>query len=89
MYLPPFYFTTAGLATRAFEESCNDPQHQFNRHAEDFTLFELGTYDDNTAKFQFMETPHALGVALEYVKTQTDFRPIAMTPDNGDARGKV
>lgn len=87
LYLPPFYFRTAGEATRAFEESCNDPQHQFHRHSEDFTLFELGTYDDGNAAFSIGATPYALGKALEYVKQhQTDPRYI-IPSDNGDARG--
>lgn len=87
MYLPPFYFKTAGQATRAFEESCNDPQHQFHKHPEDYTLFELGTYDDNSAVFEIGATPYALGKALEYIKGVTAPWNDKLTPDNGDARG--
>jgi len=85
--MPPFYFKTAGQATRAFEESCNDPQHQFNKHPEDFTLFELGTYDDNTAAFESGATPYALGKALEYIKGMDNDPRYVATPNNGDARG--
>lgn len=87
MYLPPFCFKTAGQATRAFMESCNDPQHQFNKHPEDFTLFELGTYDDDNARFEIGATPHGLGKALEYIKGLAPFATDTVTSDNGDARG--
>ncbi len=68
-------------------ESCNDAGHQFNKHPEDFTLFELGTYDDSSAKFDMGITPHGLGKALEYIKGGTPFSIDKPTPDNGDARG--
>lgn len=84
MYLQPFCFKTVGQASRAFEESCNDINHQFNKHPEDYTLFELGTYDDNTAAFEIGATPNALGKAIEYVKHADT---IKLIPDNGDARG--
>ncbi len=87
-YLQPFFFKTAGQATRAFQESCNEPGHQFYKHPEDFTLFELGTYDDETAVFEIGATAHGLGKALEYIKSQAPSLLREMTPDNGDARGQ-
>lgn len=65
-YLPPFYFTTKGQALRAFGDSVNDPQHSFAIHPEDYTLFDLGTYDDATATFNSNVTPISLGTALEH-----------------------
>ena len=68
-YLQPFYSQTKGVAIRQFSDAINgDPNHQFARHPEDFTLFELGSYDDNTAKFSLHETPQAMGVAVEFLQ---------------------
>ena len=70
IYLPPFYAQTKGHAVRMFEDSANDPEHQFNRHAEDFTLFHCGTYEDTTSEFSIFAAPMALGVAIEFRKGQ-------------------
>ena len=68
-YLTPFYAQTKGVAIRQFSDAINgDPTHNFARHPEDFTLFELGTYDDNTATFLTHETPQSIGVAVEFLK---------------------
>lgn len=63
-YFQPFYSQTMGAAMRSFEEACNDTEHQFYKYAEDFTLFKLGIYDDQTAEFQ-LDTPVSLAKAIE------------------------
>lgn len=67
-YMQPFFMQSKGQAVRAFTDSVNDQTTQFNKHPEDFTLFELGEYDDSTGKFTNLHTPNSLGVALEYKK---------------------
>ena len=67
-YMQPFFMQSKGQAVRAFTDSVNDPSTQFNKHPEDFTLFELGEYDDSTGKVSNLPTPNSLGVALEYKK---------------------
>ncbi len=42
----PFFCTTSGEAVRTFSDAVNDQQGPFFRHAEDYVLFEIGTYDD-------------------------------------------
>ncbi len=48
-YLPPFFFTEIGQATRVFTDAVNDGVHMFSKHPEDYSLFEIGLYDDSTA----------------------------------------
>lgn len=50
-YLNPFCVHTDGLAIRYFEELVNDPEHVFGRHPDQFTLFFIGVYDQDTAMF--------------------------------------
>lgn len=45
-YMAPFYFPQKGQAIRALEDSVNDSQSMLNKHPEDYSLFELGTFDD-------------------------------------------
>jgi len=66
-YLPPFYAPTDGSALRSFETAANTPDHEFNKYSADYTLFHLGTFDDQTATIEHT-TPRSLGVAIEYKK---------------------
>jgi len=66
LYLPPFYNQTTGQAVRAFGDTCNQKDHPFNKHPEDYTLFELGTFDDNTAIIVSNDAKTSLGTAIEY-----------------------
>lgn len=67
-YITPFAMKSLGQATRAFEDSANDPNHQFNKHAGDFTLFHIGTWDDQTCTFENLNAPINLGTATTYIK---------------------
>ena len=65
-YLLPFFSQTKGTAIRSFTESCNDPQSTFFKYPEDFTLFELGEYDDSTAELFIHPSPEPIGKAIEF-----------------------
>ncbi len=68
IYLLPFYCQTKGQAIRMFDDSSNDPSHQFFKHPEDFVLFQLGTYDDGIGVFDLYDVPIVLGRAIEFKK---------------------
>lgn len=63
-YLPPFFVRSKGEAIRSFTEAVNAEGNQFNKHAADYTLFALGTYDDDGAVFM-VDVPHRVISALE------------------------
>lgn len=63
-FLKPFYELATGAAVRSFETAANKEGHDFHRHGADYTLFELGTFDPGTAKFEILETPINLGLAI-------------------------
>jgi hypothetical protein len=67
-YLQPFFMKSKGEAIRAFSDTSNDQNHNFGKHPEDFTLFELGTYDESNASIEMLSTPQSLGKAIEFVK---------------------
>lgn len=69
-YLPPFVLPRAEMAQRSFETAINSDTHQFGEHPEDYTLFELGIWDDETAQFQ-LGTANSLGNGVEYVRTDS------------------
>ncbi len=65
-YLPPFYMQTRGAAIRAFQDTVNDPNHAFNKHPADYTLFIIGEFDDSTAAFNIHDVRKSCGNALEF-----------------------
>jgi hypothetical protein len=80
-YLPPMCMQTKGAMVRAFIDTVSERGHQFAKHPEDYTLFELGSYDDGTAKFELLETPLAIGKAIEFLKEQASAQePIGNEP---------
>lgn len=66
-YLPPFYMQSTGQAMRAFEDTVNDETTQFSKHPEDFVIFEVGSFDDQTCTFDLQKTPITLAKAIELI----------------------
>lgn len=69
-YLPPMFMRSRGEAIRSFETAVKSEDHNFNKYASDYTLFELGSWDDETAKFDILATPLSLGVAVEFLQPE-------------------
>lgn len=68
-FLRPFFMQSKGEALRAFADTVNDKNTQLNRHPEDYTLFELGEYDDSNATFKILDAKISLGNAIEFKDT--------------------
>ena len=47
-YLTPIFMDTIGQVIRQITDILDDETHQFSKHTSDFTLYTLGTYDDNS-----------------------------------------
>lgn len=48
LYGNPLFFVTKGAAVRAFSDVINDGKSDYAKHPEDYSLWQLGTYDDQT-----------------------------------------
>lgn len=68
-YMQPWFLTQNGMAQRAFSDCVNDADHNFARHPEDYTLFTIGEYDDQTATLQ-CHAPHTMGNGIQYILTK-------------------
>lgn len=70
-YLPPFFTPTVGMAIRMFSDAVHDEKSQFHKHAGDYTLFQIGEFEDSTAELTF--TNHInLGSALEILSADNE-----------------
>lgn len=66
-YAQPYFASTTGQALRSFQDAIEQEDHIFNKHAPDFTLFEIGVYDDDTGQIMALEAKVNLGTALDYL----------------------
>lgn len=66
----PIFLPAVGQATRLFGDQVNDETSPFNKHPEDYTLFQIGTYDPMSGKLEPLTTPISLGLAIEYIENK-------------------
>lgn len=74
-FLNPFYSNAVGLALRSFEAACNDATHDFHKYAADYTLFQLGTFNQESGTFDLLASPLNLGLAITFIN-QADTPPL-------------
>ena len=93
-FLAPFFCNTDGEAIRMFKDTVADPESLFQRHAHDFHLYRLGTFDDVTGDLQNTDPPEMLISAvnvlalLRPVEARTEELPLGpgglpRMPSNG------
>lgn len=69
-YSPPYATRALGQGLRDFIEEVNNPQSRISRSPDDFTLFHLGYFDDNSAMFDlFADGPRPIAHGHEQVRT--------------------
>ena len=71
-FLAPIFTVTSAVALRAFTQAANDSGHDFSRYAGDYTLFELGTFDEQNAKFDLHATPQSVALASTVIRYGED-----------------
>lgn len=68
-FLPIFTARANGEAIRSFSEAINSADHQFAKHAADFTLFEIGKFNDETGVIEAI-VPLSLGNGVDFKNQQ-------------------
>lgn len=64
-YMQPFFSLNSDTAIRSVEMCLRDPNHEFSKNPNDYSVYEIGEYDDTTG----MVEP---GVQPEYVCNLVD-----------------
>lgn len=90
-FVQPFFMPNDGLALRAFSANINSKQEtDITLHPEQFTLFRVGEFDDQTGKFEALATPMSLGIGVEFVENiVVDDSNVAMFIDRIDSLEKM
>lgn len=70
VYGHPFFMSTRGLAMRTFSEWVKDPNTPVGKHPEDYRLYAIGLYDDESA-LMVPEQLELVCSALDFVEAAT------------------
>jgi len=68
VYGQPFYGNTHGHAERSFSQLVNDKTSQPGQYPEDFDLYHIGEYDDQTGIFTPLDTPNHVQKAVNCIR---------------------
>lgn len=66
-FLQPFFSPTMGSALRSIKTVLADPNHDFHKNVQDFSLYKLAEFDDSTGRFS--------GDSPEYISLLTALMP--------------
>ncbi len=66
VYQKPFFGQADGEVKRSFQDIALDVDSPIGKHPEDYTLYRLGNFDDNTGKLTNEEN-ESLATALETI----------------------
>lgn len=69
-FLQPFFSSASGSAIRAFSDAVNDGKCPLAIHPEDYVLYELGHFDDNTGEMISVSPIKLLGAGLDFVEVK-------------------
>ena len=66
-YGRPAYVATEGVAIRQFIDEVNraDENSQIYAHPDDFDLYYIGTFDDNTGAFDLLASPKVIALGQQ------------------------
>jgi hypothetical protein len=70
VFAQPIFVTNLGGALRSFADEINRKaeNNQLNTHPEDFDLFEIGSYNDETAAIE-SQMPRQLAVGKDLIRS--------------------
>lgn len=63
----PMSVQSKGVAMRGFLEACIDSKSELNKYPEDFMLYEIGTYEPNSAAIVPHPVPQLVGTAADAI----------------------
>lgn len=74
VYLPPMQWVSVGAALRDIADSAT-PESPIGKHPADFTIFELGEFEDTTGAYSLLDAKKNHGTVQELLgKTETPKR---------------
>lgn len=71
-YGQPFFQQATGAAIRGFSDEANGKRAEsaIAAHPEDYTLFEIGSYDHSDGTMKLLDAKVSRGCAIDYVRSE-------------------
>ena len=68
-YMRPFFVPALGMAMRSFQDEVNrvSQDNPMYRHPEDYDLYHLGEFEEETGKFTSLASPKQLAIGRQMV----------------------
>ncbi len=66
-YSPPFFMSHNGQAIRFLQDLCSNVEAPIAKHPEDYILYSLAEFDNETGKFISKSNPEHLAKAIDFV----------------------
>lgn len=66
-YMRPFCVPASGAAIRGFSDEVNRAESEMHKHPEDYELFEMGTFEEETGQFELLPVPRSLARAKDFI----------------------
>jgi hypothetical protein len=63
----PAFVPSVGVAVRGFTDEVNRSDGEIGKHPSDYTLYHLGSFDDENARFALLPDPKVLIRAVDVV----------------------
>ena len=85
----PMFLATKGLALRAFSDACAAADSPLVKHSEDYSLFEIGSYDPNSGKLKSLAQPKHMvnaSAVVELVQPKPSFPIPGAFPSEKDLK---
>lgn len=78
-YMRPFFVQASGVAIRSFTDEVNreDKENSMFNHPSDYSLYEIGLYDDNEGKIYPYDVPKML-ISADAVKIEKFMRGVSV-----------
>lgn len=59
-YMRPFVVPTPAMAVRGFTDEVSREGSEMGKHREDYELFQVAVFDEDTGKFDNLDSPRSL-----------------------------
>lgn len=69
-FITPFFSPTVAVGVRSFATAANDPNCQFAVHPGDYSLFELGEFDQEKGSVTTLKAMKNHGLALTFQNSE-------------------
>jgi hypothetical protein len=84
-YRQPMFLQQDGIATRVFKDLCMNAETDLAKHPKDFTLFRIGTFDDQKGELDG-ETPVSMATAQEIIHASQQIQPGSLKEIPGNSK---